>query len=58
MGKPQLIVRELCVCEKCNGVGTFRTYKHRGRITYMRCKCGHHAVRRDVVKLRLIRDKN
>ena len=56
MGKPQLIIRELVVCEKCQGVSTFRKYKRRGRITYMICKCGHHAVRRDVVKLRLIRD--
>ncbi len=57
MGKPQIIVRELVVCEKCQGVGTFRKYKRRGRVTYMICKCGHHAVRRDVVKLRLVRSK-
>lgn len=55
MSKPQMIFRELDVCEKCKRVDSFRKYKQRGNRTYLKCECGHNAVRRDIVKLRSIK---
>lgn len=53
--KPQLIFRELEVCEKCRRVDSFKAYKWRGNRAYLKCECGHRAVRRDIVKLHSVK---